>query len=49
MAHQSHSHPVTSEDFDFHVNVNAKGTMFCYKYAAMQMVRQKRGGRILGT
>ncbi|KAJ3487498.1 hypothetical protein NLI96_g3492 [Meripilus lineatus] len=28
--------------------VNVEGVMYCYKYAAIQMVKQGRGGRILG-
>ncbi|OCH91284.1 NAD(P)-binding protein [Obba rivulosa] len=29
--------------------VNVRGTMLCYKYAAAYMIRQKRGGRIIGA
>lgn len=28
--------------------VNVRGIMLCYKYAATQMVKQGRGGRIIG-
>lgn len=31
------------------LGVNFKGTFFCYKYAAMQMIKQGNGGRILGA
>ncbi|KAH8082437.1 hypothetical protein BXZ70DRAFT_1012289 [Cristinia sonorae] len=37
------------ELYDLIMNVNARGVMLCYKYAAQQMVKQKRGGRILGA
>ena len=39
----------TGEDFDRVVGVNIKGVFLCYKYAASQMVKQGRGGRILGA
>ena len=29
--------------------VNARGTFLCYKHAAIQMVVQGRGGRIIGA
>ncbi|KAK7034578.1 hypothetical protein VNI00_012207 [Paramarasmius palmivorus] len=29
--------------------INARGTFFCYKYAAIQMIKQGRGGRIIGA
>jgi NAD(P)-dependent dehydrogenase (short-subunit alcohol dehydrogenase family) len=29
--------------------VNIRGTLLCYKYAARQMVKQGGGGRIIGT
>ena len=29
--------------------INVRGTMLCYKYAAQQMVKQGRGGRIIGA
>ncbi|KAG9309627.1 hypothetical protein JVU11DRAFT_10289 [Chiua virens] len=29
--------------------VNARGTFLCYKYAALQMIKQGRGGRIIGA
>lgn len=39
----------TVEQFDRIVAVNVRGVFLCYKYAAMQMVKQGRGGRILGA
>ena len=36
-------------DFDRLYAVNVRGTFFCYKYAAIQMVSQGRGGRIIGA
>ncbi|KAJ7850632.1 acetoin reductase family protein [Mycena olivaceomarginata] len=29
--------------------VNARGAFLCYKYAGIQMIKQGRGGRIIGT
>lgn len=29
--------------------VNARGPFLCYKYAARQMIKQGRGGRIIGA
>jgi NAD(P)-dependent dehydrogenase (short-subunit alcohol dehydrogenase family) len=29
--------------------VNGRGTFLCYKYAAEQMIKQGRGGRIVGA
>ncbi|EED79065.1 predicted protein [Postia placenta Mad-698-R] len=37
------------ETWDNTIAVNLRGTMLCYKYAALQMIKQKRGGRILGA
>jgi len=36
------------EHFDQLMGVNVRGTMLCYKYAALQMIAQGRGGRIIG-
>ncbi|KII86342.1 hypothetical protein PLICRDRAFT_177894 [Plicaturopsis crispa FD-325 SS-3] len=36
------------EDWDRVVNVNLRGPFLQYKYAAQQMIKQGRGGRILG-
>lgn len=36
------------EDWDKIMNVNLKGVVLSYKYAALQMIRQGRGGRIIG-
>lgn len=30
-------------------SVNVKGTIFCYQHAAKQMIKQGRGGRIIGA
>ncbi|KAI0308999.1 hypothetical protein OF83DRAFT_127135 [Amylostereum chailletii] len=38
-----------TEDYDEIMAVNARGVLFCYKYAAKQMVAQGRGGRIIGA
>ena len=37
------------EDLNNVLAINVRGVMLCYKYAAMQMVKQGRGGRIIGT
>ncbi|EED83212.1 predicted protein [Postia placenta Mad-698-R] len=39
---------LSSEDFDKLTSVNLRGVMLCYKHAAIQMIQQGRGGRILG-
>ncbi|KAJ7916804.1 hypothetical protein B0H13DRAFT_1997081, partial [Mycena leptocephala] len=39
----------TTVEWDTVMSVNARGTFLCYKYAAMQMIKQGRGGRIIGA
>ncbi|KAF9045015.1 acetoin reductase family protein [Panaeolus papilionaceus] len=39
----------TLEDIDKMFSVNVNGTFLCYKYAALQMIKQGRGGRIIGA
>jgi len=39
----------TAEDLDRILSVNVGGTFLCYKYAAIQMMAQGRGGRIIGA
>jgi len=39
----------TKEDLERILSVNVNGTFLCYKYAALQMIKQGRGGRILGA
>ncbi|QRV80611.1 Enoyl-(Acyl carrier protein) reductase [Ceratobasidium sp. AG-Ba] len=41
--------PVTEESFDRVMSVNCKGVLYCYRAAAEQMIKQGRGGRILGA
>lgn len=31
------------------ININIKGVFFSYKYAAIQLIKQGRGGRIIGA
>ena len=31
------------------MSVNGRGAFLCYKYAAQQMIKQGRGGRIIGA
>ncbi|KAH9917303.1 short chain oxidoreductase [Fomitopsis serialis] len=37
------------EEWDRVIAVNLRGEMLCYKYAAKQMIKQGRGGRIIGA
>ncbi|KAG1745702.1 NAD(P)-binding protein [Suillus lakei] len=39
----------TIEGWDRMMRINATSAFLCYKYAAMQMVKQGRGGRIIGA
>ncbi|KAF5360263.1 hypothetical protein D9758_009113 [Tetrapyrgos nigripes] len=39
----------TVEEWDRLFSINARGTFLCYKYAGNQMVKQGRGGRIIGA
>jgi len=39
----------TAEDVRRSFTVNTLGTFLCYKYAAAQMIKQGRGGRIIGA
>ncbi|KAF9459802.1 NAD(P)-binding protein [Collybia nuda] len=36
-------------DWDRTLSINARGVFLCYKYAAQQMIKQGRGGRIIGA
>lgn len=40
---------VPTQEWDRVMNINLRGVMLCYKYAAKQMVEQGRGGRIIGA
>ncbi|KAJ7444600.1 NAD-binding protein [Mycena galericulata] len=40
---------VSAEEWDRIMNINARGPFLCYKYAALQMIEQGRGGRIIGA
>ncbi|THV00217.1 NAD(P)-binding protein [Dendrothele bispora CBS 962.96] len=39
----------TVEQLERVFSINVKGTFLCYKYAGIQMVKQGRGGRIIGA
>lgn len=41
--------PATVEILDSIYAINIRGTFLCYKHAALQMIKQGRGGRIIGT
>jgi NAD(P)-dependent dehydrogenase (short-subunit alcohol dehydrogenase family) len=43
------SYLATAEEWDRTFAVNARGVFLCYKYAGIQMVKQGRGGRIIGA
>ncbi|EPS95394.1 NAD-binding protein [Fomitopsis schrenkii] len=40
---------VSTQEWDRVININLRGVMLCYKYAAKQMVDQGWGGRIIGA
>ncbi|CAE6516835.1 unnamed protein product [Rhizoctonia solani] len=40
---------ITDEMFDRIMNVNCKGVLYCYRAAAVQMIKQGKGGRIIGA
>ena len=37
------------DEWERTMTVNARGPFLCYKYAAVQMIAQGRGGRIIGA
>ncbi|KAJ7040943.1 hypothetical protein C8F04DRAFT_1031814, partial [Mycena alexandri] len=39
----------TAAEWETVMGVNARGTFLCYKYAAVQMIKQGNGGRIIGA
>ncbi|KAJ7222138.1 acetoin reductase family protein [Mycena pura] len=39
----------SAEQWDRVMSVNARGPFLCYKYAGLQMIKQGRGGRIIGA
>ncbi|KAH7906309.1 hypothetical protein BJ138DRAFT_1162916 [Hygrophoropsis aurantiaca] len=39
----------STNHFDSTFRINVRGTYLCYKYAALQMIEQNRGGRIIGA
>lgn len=42
-------HTDSVEEWDRIMSVNVRGVMLSYKYAALQMIMQGRGGRIIGA
>ncbi|KAL0061208.1 hypothetical protein AAF712_011967 [Marasmius tenuissimus] len=40
---------MTADHWDAAFAVNSRGTFLCYKYAAIQMIKQGKGGRIIGA
>ena len=39
----------TEEEWNFNMDVNAKGIFFCDKHVARQMIKQGKGGKIINT
>jgi len=39
----------TVEEWDYMSSINVRGVFLCYKHAALQMIKQGRGGRIIGA
>ncbi|KAK7453994.1 hypothetical protein VKT23_011505 [Stygiomarasmius scandens] len=39
----------TVEDWDKVFSINARGVFLCYQHAAKQMIKQERGGRLVGA
>ncbi|TCD68843.1 hypothetical protein EIP91_009557 [Steccherinum ochraceum] len=39
----------TTEDWTRVHSINVQGLMYCYKYSASQMIKQGKGGRIIGA
>ncbi|KAJ7149127.1 hypothetical protein C8R46DRAFT_1044462 [Mycena filopes] len=39
----------STEEWERVMNINGRGAFLCYKYAGIQMVKQGRGGRIIGA
>lgn len=39
---------VTVEEWDKIIQYNLRSTFLCFKHAAIQMIKQGRGGRIIG-
>ncbi|KAJ7149136.1 NAD-binding protein [Mycena filopes] len=40
---------LNADKWDRTMNINARGTFLCYKYAGAQMIKQGDGGRIIGA
>ncbi len=40
---------LTEEEWDYNMDVNAKGVFFCDKHVARQMIKQGQGGKIVNT
>ncbi|KAJ6564634.1 NAD(P)-binding protein [Mycena capillaripes] len=40
---------LTADEWDRIMKINGRGPFLCYKYAGIQMVKQGRGGRIIGA
>ncbi|KAK7023158.1 NAD-binding protein [Favolaschia claudopus] len=40
---------IPCEEFERVMSINARGTFLCYKHAGIQMIKQGRGGRIIGA
>lgn len=40
---------VTLEEWDRVFAINVRGTFLCFKYASLQLIKQGRGGRLIGA
>ncbi|CAE6472532.1 unnamed protein product [Rhizoctonia solani] len=40
---------LSNERLDWIMDINVKGVLYCYRAAAVQMIKQGRGGRIIGA
>uniref|UniRef100_A0A0W0FA28 Acetoin reductase family protein n=1 Tax=Moniliophthora roreri TaxID=221103 RepID=A0A0W0FA28_MONRR len=49
IAKYAHITEMTTDEFDKVFAVNVRGTFLCYKYAGKQMIKQGKGGRIVGA
>ncbi|KAL5536620.1 hypothetical protein ACEPAF_443 [Sanghuangporus sanghuang] len=49
IAHHSFLTEMDVGKWDQVFSINVRGAMLCYKYAAIQMIKQGRGGRIIGA
>ena len=49
LTYRNRARAASVEEFERMMNINVMGTFFSYKYAALQMIAQGTGGRIVGA